>query len=310
MPDETLKVTGLTPADIPAPEPAPEAAPPQGEAQQAGDSATPEAAAPAAEPATAQAPAASPEDGSEVVGEAPQPPKPSRGVQKALDRLTARATQAEAAAARNAEIATQALAALNQAKPAAQPAAETEKAPDPSQFKTWEEFNRETARYEGRQEAKRLTQSILGDFVSNIVRTAETQKAAQDQQQVRSRIAQAYAEGPTRFADWDDVVTASDMPVPPLLQQAIARSADPAAMAHYLGTNPEVHRKLVSADPMDALRAFGMIEASLKAPVAVKSKAPPPAHPVGGRASSSPNVYRDDFTPAQHKVWLERQAKG
>jgi hypothetical protein len=180
--------------------------------------------------------------------------------------------------------------------------------PQLDQFKTWDEFNEAKAAYVAEQRSRAVTENILGQFVNGIVQRSQAETQQAHTINLQSKLNKAYTDGPSRFADWDEVVTASDLPVPPMMKEAIGRVHDPAAVVHFLGQNPQIHMRLAQADPTELMRGLGMIEANIYRPKTVSSKAPAPAKAVGARAGTpSAGAYRDDFTPAQHKAWLARQ---
>jgi hypothetical protein len=290
-----IQVTGLTPdPNVPV---TPPAAPPDasGVAQQFDEQ--PADVEDTQQDATAQAPAA-PE------GEAPK--KPSRGVQKALDRLTERATRAEQEAQRSSETAKQlaaALAAMHSPQP--QAPQEQDPEPQPNQFTSWDDYTRNVAAWSGRQEARRVTHGQMLNFFSNLTEVQRQNAEVSHQAALNHRIAQATEKAPERIPDWDDVV-ASDLPLTPTIHRAIARAPDPALAMHYLATHPQDHMRLVRMAPEDAAYVAGQLFAPQRTAI---SRAPPPARTVGGRSTGA-NAYRDDFTPAQHKAWYERNQRG
>ena len=290
---EVLRPTGLTPAEPPPEQLEDAAAPPdEGVARTEDEPAGSEDVA----LATDQAPDA----------HTNKPNKPARGVQKALDRLRAeaeqerRAGELQRARADLAESHLRNIAWQNQQKQV-QP---TEKPPEMKDFSDWGEFNRATARYEAKQEARQIVQNQFRDLAVGIAQHQNQSVQQQQRYDIDSRIAQASQKGSEKIPDWDDVVVTSDLPVTDALKYVIAQADDPAIAMHYLATHPNEHMKLVQMDPMRmAMTAGKMFSANPSI-----SRAPAPARPIGAR-STGPTGYRDDFTPAQHKAWLAKQAR-
>src|SRR5208282_2837810 len=193
--NDVIQVTGLT-----SPPPAePEAAPPAAPAEErAAEPAEQPAAAEAieAESPTAQTPDAHTDEVSrETADDAVEPKKPSRGVQKALDRLT---REREEARLQNAQLsgALQAVLAQLQGRqqveqPKAQQPAPADHAPDRKDYPDWEQFNRATAQWEARQASTQVVRQELGNFIRAL---AGQQVANNAQAEAASKIARVNTE--------------------------------------------------------------------------------------------------------------------
>ena len=294
--NEVLRPTGLTPATEEAPPPEPEestAAPPyEGEAR--------------------------PEDypaDSETTDEAPavhaEVKKPSRGVQKALDRLREeraqadRATELERTRANLAEANLRQIAWEQQRMAAARQQVEADPEPKMEKYSDWGKYNADLAKWAGRQEAKQYVQREFVNLAQGIAQHQWATQAQAEQYQVDARLAQASQKGAEKLPDWNDVVVTSDLPVTEPLKYAIAQADDPAMAMHYLATHPNEHMRLVNLPPFQLALVAGKMFAGTNPNI---SRAPPPGRPVGAR-TSGPTGYRDDFTPAQHKAWLAKQAR-
>lgn len=300
--DEVLHVTGLTPTAPAEPEPTPAA--PSAPAEVAQPEEQPAASADAPQEPTAQAPAA-PTEGDD---EAPQEPKkPSRGVQKALDRLTERATRAEESNAQLSSALAAVLAQLKQQPQAATPEPVKEEAPAREKFADWESHNRALAQWEARQAATQVVKDAFGKFIGGISQEQQKQVAQRQAQSLAMKLQEATTKGAERFPDWDDKVLASDAPMSPSLTHAIALSDDPAMVMYHLGSHPQEHAKLMQMSPEQQLYQVGRIIASAQVPPS-PSKAPPPAKPIGSTKSTpSTQAYTDEMTPEQHRAYMRKQ---
>src|SRR5208282_4134884 len=165
--NEVLQVTGLTPATPAEPGPAPSAAPSESEAQPAEQPAAAETVE--AESPTAQVPDAPEDEVSRETVEPVEAKKPSRGVQKALDRLT---REREEAKLQNAQLsgALQAVMAQLQNQRQPQPAhapqqSNVTKAPERKDFADWEQYNEARADWKATQVAERVSDQKLINFV-------------------------------------------------------------------------------------------------------------------------------------------------
>jgi len=310
--DGVLQVTGLTqvtPADS---EPAPSAAPSEETYE----------AQPAEEPAaaseddsttqTSDAPEGEVSRGTDGELQAAPAKKPSRGVQKALDRLTERAVKAETHANEVSGALAAVLQQLNNQRQApapqqrAQPV-QVEAAPDRKDYPDWEQFNRATAQWEARQASQQVVRQELGNFVKALVGQQQHNAAMSESQQLMNKLEQARAKAPERFPDWDEV-KASDASISPSLFHAITISDDPALVMHHLGIHPDEHAKLLQMSPAQQLYQVGRIVASGQSTQSVVSRAPAPARPVAAvRGGVGSSQYGENMTPEQHKAWIKKQ---
>jgi hypothetical protein len=302
MPEEVndvLQVTALTPSTpVEGSVPAAPTAPQMPEARPVEQ---PAATEEAPQDTTAQAPAAPAEEGEGVSHETPPAKKPSRGVQKALDRLTAEREEAR----QQASAATAALATLvmqNQQRQAPRVAPpQVDQEPKREKFNDWETYNRAATRYDSRQEVRQE----LGNFLRTIANEQNQQAIAQEANRLARKVMDSNAKAPERFPDWEDAVVSSDVPMPRSLAHAITLSDDPALVMHHLGIHPEEHERVNQMSPAEQLLYVGKVTAS--APQAAISKAPPPAKPIGGGKSQATPQYSDNMTPEQHRAHMVKQ---
>ncbi len=153
-------------------------------------------------------------------------------------------------------------------------------------------------------------------------KSAQKAKEAESEQERAKRYlesVQAFAETHPDFYE----VFHGGLPVSESMAQAITETDNPAAIAYYLGQNPEEAARIAAMSPTGASRAIGRIEAKLEsqaAPVAVDTarqpetktvtKAPPPVTTLSG----APPVVKDltemsmaDYDAQRRK---ERKARG
>ncbi len=155
--------------------------------------------------------------------------------------------------------------------------------------------------------------------------TAEQKEKDAQAQQDRGRkfqeSVQAFSE---QHPDFHDVFHGG-LPVSPSMAEAITEADNPAAIAYYLGQNPEEAARIAAMSPTGASRAIGRIEAKLEAQVVTTppaaeqarqpetktvTKAPPPVTTLSG----APPVVKDlaemsmaDYDAQRRK---ERKARG
>lgn len=141
-------------------------------------------------------------------------------------------------------------------------------------------------------------------------------KALQEKARKYQESAQAFAEA---HPDFHDVVGNPDLPVTQEMADAIADSDTPAAVAYYLGTNPQEAERIAGLSPAGVARAIGRIEAQLEAkpPAAAEpprqitqktvTQAPPPVTTLSG----APAVVKDldDMSMAEYDAERRKQRR-
>lgn len=126
--------------------------------------------------------------------------------------------------------------------------------------------------------------------------------------------------------DYEEVVSASDVPVSDHVRAAIEDSDKGAELVYHLAKNPEVAERLNKLGELGAAREIGRIEASLAKPVETKlepeviedpvpvrktTSAPPPAKPLSSGRSTATDLAKvgmDDYVK-QRKAQGARWAR-
>lgn len=227
------------------------------------------------------APSADTQDGSNPE-DTPTEHKPDGGVQKKINKLTARAKAAEAERDRI-------LAELEsnrafRTQPHNQPAGDVPKPP------TLEDFNYDEGRY---QEARdKYVADIAVRQVRNEVanaRDAEANQAEADRKRDAGRRFREKAElAADRYEHLDDAMEAfhkGGITVSvPMVEFVYEHAEDGPAIVHHLYANQELAEKIASLPPYAAVRELARLEASLSKPQPRNiSNAPkPPVVPKGG----------------------------
>lgn len=145
----------------------------------------------------------------------------------------------------------------------------------------------------------------IGDYVRANYEYLDKQKAKPaesrpnpEQEEYQSRVQYARQElidsGSEKYEDFEDVVTAENVKITPVMRDAIFSLDDPdvkAELTYYLGKNPKESARISKLEPIRQVAEIGKLEAklSLADPQAKRpSKAPSPINPVGG-GSTAPN---------------------
>lgn len=142
-------------------------------------------------------------------------------------------------------------------------------------------------------------------------RFAEQQRAQQVDAAWDAKLQQAKAE----YSDFDAVLQDSqDVPITPVMAQAIKSSDVGADLAYFLGKDPEYAVKISRMDPISAARELGRIESYIEydksqrkpAVKAAVSKAPSPIKPVK-TATTSSGKSLEDMSPAEYVAYRNKQ---
>ena len=208
------------------------------------------------------------------------------GVQDRIDELTRSRREAEREAAYWRARAT----GEDPAQPPAQAAAKSQP-PDPSTFKTQEEYIDALTDY-------KLEQKLAAKAAESEQTKAITQRA----QTWQEKLAAARTEIP----DFDAVMNNADMQVANHVAELLFESDAGAKIAHHLAQNPELLNKMNDMTPAKVAIQLGKLEASFEktapAPGSGKestasnvvevrtTKAPPPAKHLGQGRSTTPSL--------------------
>lgn len=169
--------------------------------------------------------------------------------------------------------------------------------PDPFEFGSEKAFHRRDQR-EAEGEAIKAGE----------VATAAKREAEEIQARERAVIEQSWtaqlAEASTRYADFDAVALSVDVPLSDDMVYLIKTSDSGTDVAYHLGKNHELAAQIAKMNTVEAARAIGWIEASLKQPKPrTATNAPDPINPVRGSAGASRDPSKMSF--AEFKAYRE-----
>jgi len=141
------------------------------------------------------------------------------------------------------------------------------------------------------------------------------EQAKQERGRKYQESVQAFAEAHPDFHD----VFHGGLPVSPAMADAITESDNPAAIAYYLGQNPEEAARIAALQPAGVARAIGRIEAQIesKASPAAETQrqpeqktvtqAPPPVTTLSGAPAVVKSI--DDMSMAEYDAERRKQRK-
>jgi len=256
----------------------------------------------AAEPESAETTEGSQEQ--EQPPEKPKPAPPKRGMIDEIAALRAKNRELEAR--------------LNGSKPAQPPAevpppaaAENAPADDPEpdvdKYTDYVLFQKDWNRWDRRQELRR--------------EAAEKAKAdAAAAERARANVwSERVAVAKRAHEDFETVALNVDLPVTPVMGQAITDTEIGAEILYYLGSHPEESARIAKLTPLAQIREIGKLELTLSAkeePAAAEpeqpvtptpvSKAPAPvARPQAGATRSDPRRNVEGMSLAEYRAYRE-----
>lgn len=135
------------------------------------------------------------------------------------------------------------------------------------------------------------------------------QKAAQEAQtrqfeEAKQNWAAQTEEARLRYADFDAVVSAPDLPISQSMTLHIAMSDIGADIAYHLGMNKEQAREIARMSPQEQAGAMRMLErfvSAQKPRPRTQTKAPDPITPVKPKATAGKRP--EDMTPEEFDKW-------
>ena len=136
-------------------------------------------------------------------------------------------------------------------------------------------------------------------------RNEEIQGISQrEQQEMAQNWADQAEDARSKYADFDKIVSAPDVPISPTMARMITASDAGADVAYYLGTNKAEAARIAQMSDLDAARSIGAIEARLSLPqVKTQSTTPDPVTPV--RPKGTAQKRPEEMTHAEYTKWRE-----
>lgn len=173
-------------------------------------------------------------------------------------------------------------------------AGKSEKPPVESDFSDYAEFVAAKAVWTAEQRTNQRHAQELEAEAAEARKQAEIIEAA-EQQLVNQSWAERVAEAKGRYADFDQVALAQDVPITPQIAAMLKQSEKGPDLAYFLGMNKATAAELAAlskTSPMQAAWALGRLEASLNAPSPrMTPQTPEPIAPVRGKSQT---VYNPD----------------
>lgn len=181
--------------------------------------------------------------------------------------------------------------------------------PDASKFADYVEWQKAWNRWDRRQDQRQETAARAA---------AEQQHAAKAKSDsFQARVTEAKSE----FADFDTVAFNKDLPVSPVMADAITDSEIGPKILYHLGKNPAEAARIAKLSAVAQVREIGKLEAKLDADAAgaaegddaeepqtkkpAVSKAPVPHKPLGSGAAVNPAKLLDSMSQRDYRALRE-----
>jgi hypothetical protein len=243
----------------------------------------------AADPAT-DPPAKTPPPESDPETKTQQPGIKGKGFQRRIDDLTRENYELRAQLGTPAAAKTPGTVSPTPADPAAKTGE-----PVPTDFETYDEY------------VKALSKHAYREAQAEEKQAAAKVQAQDNEQQVLSTFKGRVEEFKSAHPDYEEIVTAADIPITPAFRTAILTSEDGPKLAYYLASHQDECAAIAELDEIQQVRALGKLEAKLEAaqtPAPKVSKAPPPPQRVNAKtaAVATPSLY-DEATQNDFAAW-------
>lgn len=151
--------------------------------------------------------------------------------------------------------------------------------------------------YDGQGE---YLKAVMAETMADFKRTTLQEQAQQAEAQAIALRDQAFQGRVNEFAekapDYHQVVTNPNLQITPLMADAIKESETGAAIAYYLGKNPQEAARIASMSPLQQATAIGRLEEKVALPQQRQTQAPPPVKTVsGGVGAATPDLASGSF---------------
>ena len=180
---------------------------------------------------------------------------------------------------------------------------ESDPAPREDQFEDYAEYQAALSAHKAMQALDAREKARVQGEADRKGKEIEALQRAQQQEAAQNWAAQV-ADAKGRYADFDAVVSAPDLPIPQSVAQMLVNTDKGADVAYFLGTNRDQAAQIARMNPIEQAMAIGRIEATINVPSPrTQSKAPDPITPVKPKATASKSW--EDMTPAEFEKWRD-----
>lgn len=178
---------------------------------------------------------------------------------------------------------------LNSASPKEAPKGDDAE-PDLKDFTDFGKYTAAMSRYTAKQ--------VLQGALTERETAAKTERANAAQAATAAEWQKKVSASLKDMPDFNEVLAeASEVPMPPHMQQAIMESDEGPRLAYYLAQHPEDAYRIAAMTPNGAVRALTLIEVGFqKKPV---TATPAPITPIGSRQTSGPKALTSPMSQSE-----------
>lgn len=157
-----------------------------------------------------------------------------------------------------------------------------------------------TARAGDHRAPEDFSRAMAENAVREVGADILARQASQAQERAMRAAQEAWTEATAEFRqkvpDFDAVAHNPNLPVTPVMADAIRESGRGAEIAYYLGKNPEEAAKIAALPPVSQATAIARLESRIGAATNSFTKAPQPVTTLSGRSGSAGKPLEDmDF---------------
>ena len=181
-------------------------------------------------------------------------------------------------------------------------AAQQSQPPKEDDFQDYAEYQAALAAHASMQALDARQRQEVEDEAKTHQQQLETLQR-QQQQEVAENWAAQVEDAKTRYADFEQVAQAPDLPINQQMAEVITSSDMGADIAYYLGTHKAEAAQIAQMKPLDAAKALGAIEARVSLPKPkTTSETPDPIEPVTPKASAKAKDP-SKMSMAEYRKW-------
>lgn len=189
-----------------------------------------------------------------------------------------------------------------------QTTAQAEGAPKLESFDSYEKYLAAFARFEAKAAYESQRDADKKAYTEANAKAQHEQTMANEHKRIleaKSKLEKMSEAAEKKYPDFYEkcLDPERDLPITPLMGEAILESDNSQDLLYYLGTHVEEAKRISALSPTASLRELGKIEAKLA--IKAKSSAPEPISPIGGKAVDDGTIQAkesyEDFLRKRNK---------
>ncbi len=181
-------------------------------------------------------------------------------------------------------------------------AREAAQSKEPPKEDDFDDYNQYLIALGAYQSARAITESKAEEIEAEAKEVEQEVKALSEREQIEAarNWAAQIEDAKSRYADFEQVALAPDLPINDTMARLIAQSDVGADISYYLGTNRTEAQQIAAMDDISAALAIGRLEARVARRRTETTSAPEPINPVRPKASAG-NVNPDKMSYEEYR---------